>query len=126
MQVGDLVDVAYVPQLNEFRGQRTVQLHLVEIRLCDKHTIGPYEHSHRRLSQGERIPSQEAAEITPVREEFRVLWQWLVKNGWVLYARMENLSKRVRGTGALARTRTFVCLDVLAESGLLHIETPNV
>lgn len=34
---GDYVDLAFEPHINEFRGHRSVQLHIIDIRLSEKH-----------------------------------------------------------------------------------------
>ena len=96
---GDIVDVAFLPQINEFRGQKSVQINIADVR-----------------------PS---ASAVPSRERFVSVWKYLSTNAqageWNGTA--QTLS---RGAARLSKMeenllKTQVCLDVFEELGLLTI-----
>ncbi|MPM22448.1 hypothetical protein SDC9_68903 [bioreactor metagenome] len=121
LKVGDRADVAFYPQFNEFRGTRTVQLQVVDLRpartraQCEKAL-------YDKMNAGEDITPKEAAALLPSRTEFANLWRYL---------RVHASAGPIEGTGCrlakcVAREcggrpvlmRTLVCLDVLNERGL--------
>ena len=73
---GDLVDVAFNPQVNEYRGWRTVQLQLCDLRPAL--TRAQAERAlYEKLRSGANLTPQEAAALTPTREEFAAVWRYL-------------------------------------------------
>ncbi len=127
ISLGDTVDIAFTPQINEFRGNSTVQLSLVDIRPSG---------SHREISDADaRLYSRyskqlltpaEARDITPSRAEFVALWRYLNsrKTDSVLQETGDCLSRKVaRYSGIACRPcRTRICLDVFHELGLLDLQ----
>ncbi len=116
-----LVDAAFSPQINEFRGQRTVQLQLVDLRPAQQE-----RELYERYLQGAELTGQQAQRLLPVREEFAVLWRWLKRqteqSGPVEQTAADISIAVARATGGqedLLHTR--VCLDVLAERGLTRM-----
>ncbi len=116
-----LVDVAFCPQINEYRGQRSVQLQLVDLRPARQE-----QELYEKYLQGMALTAVEARRLLPVREEFVALWRWL--------KRQSDQSGPVEQTAnhiavAVARAagtkedllHTRVCLDVLAERGLTRM-----
>lgn len=125
---GDRVEVAFTPQINEFRGAHTVQLNLVDIR-PDRQSREVSEEDRiltDRLSRGLPITPAEASALLPERCDFTVLWRYMkahVKEE-PYKIDMDCLSRKLsRKTGALLRPgKLWVCLQVFQERGLLTYE----
>lgn len=123
VQVGDRVDLAFYPQINEYRGFRTVQLHLVDLRPAQINEETE-ELFYRKFREGQSLPREVAGCMIPDRTEFVELWKHLSGQGGVLEDTAERLAERIsRQKGVkTSAVRTVICLDVLQECGLLHIE----
>ena len=76
IQVGDVVDVAFHPQINEFRGERSVQLNLLDIRPCCCAPCCPDVSLYRKLREDTLTP-QEAAQLLPDRAMLGMVWRYL-------------------------------------------------
>ena len=111
LRVGDWADVAFYPQINDFRGRRSVQLLIADLRA---HDAG----ESREILSGAVFSG--AAAMTPDREDFAVLWRALSAAGGEVCAPLPALA------GALCprmREEKFcICLHVLEELGLLTAE----
>ncbi len=123
--VGDRVDLAFYPQINEYRGRRSVQLQLADLRPAQ--TRAQAERAlWEKYCRGEALSAAEAAALTPSRAEFAGLWRYL-KNRSAGQRVEENslrLAKNVASATGLreAYTRTMICLEVFHERGLLRLE----
>ena len=124
LRVGDVVDLAFYPQINEYRGGRAVQLHLVDLRP----TQSLFEESeallYRRFLEGQPLPQKAAGHILPRREEFVAVWRYLRQQGdetETTPAAIAQAMAREQGLRESA-TRTQICLDVLEECGLVSLE----
>ncbi|MEA4965999.1 MAG: single-stranded-DNA-specific exonuclease RecJ [Oscillospiraceae bacterium] len=124
--VGDTVEIAFTPQINEFRGNRTVQLNLVDIRPAGEHRelCSADEQLYRRHLLGDLRP-EEAGDLLPARVEFVALWRYLVSHSPAgnLQDTCTCLSRKVaRYAGVPCRPgHTRICLDVFRELGLLSL-----
>ena len=122
---GDRVDVAFTPQINEFRGTRSVQLQLCDLRPAPTR-MEAEQALYDRLRQGENLTAREAAALIPSRAEFAAVWRYL--SGHARQGRVEDTARRLaRGvsrTYGIKETvmRTMVCLEVLDEHGLIRVE----
>ena len=122
---GERVDVAFTPQINEFRSSRTVQLQLCDLRPAATR-MEAEQALYNRLHQGEPLSPQEAASLIPSREEFAAVWRYL--NGHARLGRVEDTARRlarcVSRCSGLRETvmRTLVCLEVLDDRGLIRVE----
>ena len=123
--VGDRLDVAFTPQLNEFRGVRSVQLQLCDLRPAPTR-MEAEQALYDRLRQGDTLTAREAAALIPSRAEFAAVWRYL--GGHARQGRVEDTARRLaRGvsrTYGIKETvmRTMVCLEVLDEHGLIRVE----
>lgn len=123
---GDIVEIAFTPQINEFRGTRSVQLNLVDIRPCGAHRqiCAGDESLYQRHITGKLLP-EEAIDLLPARKEFVVLWRYLMSHSQkgMLLDTCACLSRKVsRSSGIACRpARTRICLDVFHELGLLSL-----
>ena len=109
VRIGQWVDVAFTPQINEFRGRRSVQLLVTDVRPSDPLPLC------RALLKNQCIPAWDTVDLYPLRADFAVAWRWL--NAPVAFP-LEELPAR-----APMRPETFcVCLRVMAEMGLAAVD----
>ena len=125
---GDRVEVAFTPQINEFRGAHNVQLNLVDIR-PDRQSRAVSEEDHTltdRLSRGLPITPTEASVLLPERCDFTALWRYLKTHVKEEPYKVDLgcLSRKLsRKTGTILRPgKLWVCLQVFRERGLLTYE----
>ena len=120
---GGRVDVAFYPQINEFRGSRTVQLQVADLRPAP--TRAQMEQTlYDRFARGETLTPQEAQVLLPEREEFAALWRWLVRQSAAGGPVEDALPRIARSVSRFAGrreapVRTMLCLEVMEERGLL-------
>ena len=121
--VGDVVDVAFIPQINEFRGERLVQLNVLDIRPSCKAECPMDTGAYHALCRGE-ITRQEAADLLPDRATLGMVWRYLAAapNGQLEETPDCLCRKIVRWSGvSLSLGKLLTCLDVFADVGLLQI-----
>lgn len=124
---GDLIEIAFTPQINEYRGMRSVQLNMVDLR-PDSQSRSAYEDGtslYSRLCQNEPLSEREAAELFPQRKEFSCLWRYLAaQEGPTIREDGVTLSRKLqRFSGQeIPPQRLLVCLDVFRERGLLVLK----
>ena len=123
---GCRVDVAFYPQINDFRGVRSVQLQVVDLRHAM--TRAQLEQSiYEKYRQGEPLSPQEAQSLLPTRAEFVCLWRYLERQcaGQTFLedtlARIAQKSARSGGQSERPN-HTLVCLEVMEERGLISLE----
>lgn len=135
LRVGDRVDAAFYLQVNEFRGSRSVQLQLVDLRSA--HEPGAREATQLELCRaflaGGAVSAKDAARLLPSREQFVRLWRALEReatSGALTTTPTLPLLRRLstETAGAESFLRTTLCLAVFAERGLISIEQtdPNI
>ena len=125
---GDSIDVAFTPQINDFKGQHSVQLNIVDLRLSGRLRSQTEREKdlYHRFRDRDRISPEEAARLLPMRSEFVAVWRYLVANCREdrLRENFTCLSRKIaRASGQpLSLCRTRVCLDVFAEQGLIDVQ----
>ena len=124
LMVGDRADVAFYPQINEYRGSRTVQLHLVDLRPAWSARCEAERDLYRRFRAGEALTPEEAGEMRPDRDDFADLWRYVASRQGRVTETPVRLARRLArgGEGTESVLRTMVCLDALEELGLLQVE----
>ena len=121
---GDLVDVAFHPQINEFRGERSVQMNVVDIRPSCAAPCSMEVTRYRCLRQGS-ITRDQAAALLPDRPTLANVWRYLASasNGEILESPLCLCRKIVRSTGVSMRLETLLtCLDIFHDVGLLELK----
>ena len=121
---GDVVDVAFHPQVNEFRGERSVQMNVVDIRPSCAAPCSMEVLRYRALRQGS-ITSQQAAALLPDRATLGSVWRYLasVPGGTLQESPLCLCRKIVRCTGSPMRLETLLtCLDIFHDVGLLELK----
>ena len=121
---GDRVDIAFHAQINEYRGIRTVQLSLLDLR-----KVQP-EQLYAAFCKGEALNAYERKLLAPERSDIAQLWHYLdataPKSGW-LCSDLERLRCGVAELyGNHSVRRTHACLDILRELGLIELEMTNL
>ena len=119
---GDLVDVAFHPQVNEYRGDRIVQMNVLDIRPSCRAACSPETSLYRALQKGEHL-SRENAACLPDRAMLAMVWRYLAKNGnEVRESPLCLCRKIVRWTGKpLSLGQLSICLDIFRDVGLVEI-----
>ena len=119
---GDLVDVAFVPQVNEFRGERTPQMNVTDIRPACSAEASCCCTGYRELQKG-MLSAELAESLLPDRATFGLVWRYLAGCGTVRETPMCLLRKIVRWSGKpMSLGQLLVCLDVFADVRLLRIQ----
>ena len=123
---GCRVDVAFYPQINDFRGIRSVQLQVVDLRHAL--TRAQLEQSiYEKYRRGESLSPDEAQSLLPSRAEFVCLWRYLERQCAGQTSLEDTVARIARGSarsgGQSERpNHTLVCLEVMEERGLISLE----
>ena len=122
IQIGDVVDIAFTPQINEFRGERSVQMNVQDIRPsccaeCSTETTG-----YHALING-RLTRDIAAQLLPERTTLAMVWRYLAAAPAAIEETPICLCRKiVRWTGKpLSLGQMMTCLDIFRDVGLLEI-----
>jgi single-stranded-DNA-specific exonuclease len=113
---GDRIDVAFTPQINEFKGRRTVQLHIIDIK-----PHNPLPLCRRVLEEIESISPLEGANLSPTRSECAKIWRRLEAAGGSLSGDLADALAELCPKD-IPPERACVCLAVFRELGLLKLE----
>ena len=120
---GDVVDVAFLPQINEFREELSVQMNVQDIRPACKAECSPELSGYIALRRGDIDPEQANA-LLPDRATLGMVWRYLaaIPGGSVQEMPMCLCRKIVRWSGApLSLGKMLTCLDIFADVGLLKV-----
>ena len=122
IQPGDLVDVAFNPQVNEFRGERTAQMNVLDIRPSCRAECSPETSLYLALQHEQRL-SREAAALLPDRAMLALVWRYLASVGPEIQESPICLCRKiVRWTGKpMSLGQLSICLDIFRDVGLLEI-----
>ncbi len=120
---GDLVDAAFIPQINEFRGEHTVQMNLQDLRPSCKASCDPSAAGYYALKRG-TLTAQEADKLLPDRNTLATVWRYLAgENGEIREDTMCLCRKIVRWSGQpLSLGTLLTCLDIFRDVGLLQTQ----
>ena len=124
MAQGDLVDVAFTPQINEFRGERNVQMNILDIRPACKVECSPRLTGYRELCTG-NISCAAAGNLLPDRATLGMVWRYLAAAGTseVHESPMCLCRKIVRwSVMPLSLGQLMTCLDIFADVGLITLQ----
>jgi len=128
VEAGDLVDLAFTPQCNTFRGKTSVQFLLRDLGKSERRLRA----KARTLCQGllsgdeaEFLPyMREVSQISPGREDFIRLWRLLERGGTERSGQVDQLLEDLvsETEGLESPAKIYLCLQVLAELGLAQVE----
>ena len=123
VEPGDVIDLAFQAQINDFRGERTVQLNVQDIRPhCDV-PCDPDTTDYRALMRDTLTPSQ-AERLMPQRSVQAVIWRYLSSGAQPVQDTPVCLCRKiVRKTGqSLSVGQMLTVLDIFADVGLLQLQ----
>ena len=124
---GDRVDAAFYLQVNEFRGSRTMQLQMVDIRPSLSASSREQECLTlvEQCAAGEAVSARNAHRMLPSREQYAAVWRSLVhmtSEGALHTAYLPLLRSLSAAMGkADGFLRSAFCLAVFRERGLLEL-----
>ncbi len=121
---GDLVDIAFHPQVNEFRGERSAQMNVLDIRPSCQAPCHPDNSGYRALRSG-KLTADLARELLPQRADLATVWRFLsaAAQPQLQETPMCLCRKLVRWSGIpMSLGKLMTCLDVFADVGLLQLQ----
>jgi len=123
VQQGDVVDIAFTPQINEFRGDRTVQMNVLDIRPSCSAECSPDTACYRAMQEN-RITAEIARMLYPERTTLAMVWRYLAACGDTIQEAPLCLCRKiVRWSGKpLSLGQLMICLDVFRDVGLLQTQ----
>ena len=123
IQVGDVVDIAFNPQINEFRNERTVQMNVLDIRPSCAVPCSSETSDYRAMLAGTLTPEL-AAQLLPDRAMLATVWRYLAAMpGPIRETPMCLCRKIVRWSGSPMRLgQLMTCLDIFCDVELLQIQ----
>ena len=119
---GDVVDIAFVPQINEFRGERSVQMNVLDIRPSCRASVSPELSGYHALQQ-DRLTAEIASALHPSRSTLATVWRYLasVPGNDIHEVPICLCRKIVRWSGlSLSLGQLMTCLDIFRDVGLLQ------
>ena len=120
---GDMVDVAFVPQINDFRGDRSVQMNVTDIRPSCKAQCSADTALYRQLCAGQ-LSRQMAQALLPDRNTLAMVWRYLasIPGSKIQESPMCLCRKLVRWSGMpMSLERMLTCLDIFSDVGLVEV-----
>ncbi len=119
---GETVDIAFTPQVNEFRGERSVQMNVTDIRPSCSAECSVQCDNYRALKGGV-LTSAQAEMLLPDRSVLGTVWRYL--STFCADALQETpfclCRKIVRWSGMpLSLEKLLICLDIFSDVGLLQ------
>jgi len=125
LKPGDLVDVAFFPQINEFRGTRSVQLLLREVKPSEKLIAQRDREMEFVHSFDTQLSKEEKKSFLPDRRNFAEVWNTIEGLSDELSCFGGDLRSVLYGLGALLPSlpipKIYACLRIFAELGLISI-----
>ena len=123
IQAGDVVDVAFTPQVNEFRGERSVQMNVQDIRPSCSADCSPETSGYHALVSG-NLTREIAQILLPDRSTLAMVWRYLAAASSDIEESPICLCRKiVRWTGKpLSLGQMMTCLDIFRDVGLLDIQ----
>ena len=123
VQPGDRVDIAFTPQINEFRGERTVQMNVLDIRPSCTAACSPETAGYRALLE-DRITAELAAALYPDRATLALVWRYLAGCGESIQESPLCLCRKIVrwADRPMSLGQLMTCLDIFRDVGLLQTQ----
>lgn len=121
-EIGDVLDLAVTLDAKVFRGVNTLTVLVKEMKPSSvepEKAIASYR-IYEKFRAGEALSGLEKAEITPTRDDFAKIYRYIREKGAVRSGALSLLSHLDAETFSLSKL--LLCLDVLAERGLITAE----
>ncbi len=119
IQQGDLVDVAFNAQINDYRGERTVQMNILDIRPSCHAECSPELFEYTALRTG--APISDPTPLLPDRSTLGDVWRYLAGCGASVQENPMCLCRKIvrRSGKPLSLGKLMTCLDIFSDVGLL-------
>ncbi len=121
IEPGDLVDVAFQPQINEFRGERSVQMNVLDIRPSCGFECSPEMGGYPHIAAG-TLTAEDAAFLLPERSVLGVIWRYLASLDRSIKEDPLCLCRKIVrwANRPLSLGQMLTCLDIFRDVGLLQ------
>lgn len=122
---GNMVDIAYNLDINEFRGKSNIQYTLRDVRLSESENIADQKllNLYNTYMADKPLTAREARILLPNRAELVAVWRHISfrADSGVLSVPSNALSRRIAWENRMDINigKLFVCLDVFSESNLI-------
>lgn len=121
LKAGSMADFAFEPVINEFRGNRSVQLFLRDVRPSKRHIEKEKEICESFFS-GNGLTVREKHHILPKRTDFARVWRYISSCSKPLSGDMDDIVFEIAFDSGICNTgKTYVCLKVFDELDLLSL-----
>ena len=122
VQIGDVVDIAFTPQINEYRGERSVQMNVLDIRPSCSAECLPDTAGYRALRE-DRLTADAAAALIPDRPMLAMVWRYLASAGPCIEESPICLCRKIvrRFGKPMALGQMMTCLDIFGDVNLLAV-----
>jgi len=125
---GDLVDVAFTPQVNDYRGERSVQMNIMDIRPSCNAPCSAKMEDYRALC-ADTLNPQIAGRLLPDRSQLGMVWRYLAANARPQLREVPAClcRKLVRWSGqGMDLGMLMTCLDIFEDVQLVQTKrTPK-
>lgn len=123
IEPGDVVDVAFHPQVNEFHGERTVQMNVLDIRPSCSVPCPVETELYTALRAGS-LTAREAAQLLPDRALLSTVWRYLASRGNTIRETPMCLCRKIvrRSGTSISLSQLLTCLDIFRDVGLLRTQ----
>ena len=121
---GDVVDVAFIPQINEYREERNVQMNIQDLRPACKVPCPMDTDGYQALCRG-TLTQQAAGTLLPDRATLGMVWRYLATapGGFLEETPECLLRKLVRQTEkSMTLGQLLTCLDIFSDVALLELQ----
>ena len=122
IQTGDVVDVAFTPQINEYRGERSVQMNVQDIRPSCHAQCSPEAGLYRALRE-DRLTSEDAASLLPDRPMLATVWRYLAHSAGPIEESPICLCRKIVrwSDKPMNLGQMMTCLDIFQDVRLLRV-----
>ncbi len=114
LRPGDLVDVAFSPQVNHYRDQRTVQLLVSDVRPNDPTPLC------RRILSGAMPAPLEREQLLPERKQLAALWRKFAAHGGELCLTVDEIAQMQ--FPEIPPAKFCACMRIFQEAGLTRAD----
>ncbi len=123
IEPGDMVDVAFQPHVNEFKGERSVQMNVQDIRPHCKAACNPDTRAYRALCRDD-LTREQACRLLPDRAMLAMVWRYLSAASQPVQEDAVCLCRKIVrwSSNPLDTDQMLTCLDIFADVGLLLLD----
>ena len=121
LKAGSRADFAFEPVINEFRGNRSVQLFLRDARPSQRH-IEMEKQICETFFSGNELTVREKHHILPKRTDFARIWRYIRSGSKPLSGNLDDIVFKIAFDSRICNTgKVYVCLKVFEELDLLSL-----